>query len=574
MEPLELVLIAVAAVIVIAVVTALSQRTRVAGPLILVVIGIGVSLLPFVPTFTVPPDVILVGVLPPLLFSAAVQLPAIEFRRDFRTISGLAIVLVLGSALALGVFFWLVIPSVGFPLGVALGAILSPTDAVATSIAKRLGIAPRVTTILEGESLLNDATALVMLRTAIVAIAGSFSLWQGVGTFALGVVVAVIVGGIVGWLTMRLRAWVGSSAASAAISLGVPFLAYIPTEHLGGSGLVAAVVAGLVTGQRRLRHFSPEQRLADASDWRMIELVLEGAVFLVMGLELKDILSANIADHDGVVRGVWLAASALGILLLVRALFVTLQLLGQARRAKRRAGHRERLERVGERVDRMDATDASDPNAKRRERNIARFRTRLRRGLSDLDYYEANPLGWRHGVVVVWAGMRGVVTLAAAQTLPSATADRPLLIWVAFLVALSSLLLQGLTLPWVVRKLGLTGDAALEEASRDERARLKGVLRDAAASALTAPGLTRPDGIPFAPGLVSGVVSRFTAVIDDESLTERRREMLELQLISLDAQRRRLLDASAGGEYSSAALRTALAELDADQLSIERRLAD
>ena len=105
MEPLELVLIAVAAVIVIAVVTALSQRTRVAGPLILVVIGIGVSLLPFVPTFTVPPDVILVGVLPPLLFSAAVQLPAIEFRRDFRTISGLAIVLVLGSALALGVFF-------------------------------------------------------------------------------------------------------------------------------------------------------------------------------------------------------------------------------------------------------------------------------------------------------------------------------------------------------------------------------------------------------------------------------------------------------------------------------------
>ena len=102
-------------------------------------IGIGVSLLPFVPTFTVPPDVILVGVLPPLLFSAAVQLPAIEFRRDFRTISGLAIVLVLGSALALGVFFWLVIPSVGFPLGVALGAILSPTDAVATSIAKRLG---------------------------------------------------------------------------------------------------------------------------------------------------------------------------------------------------------------------------------------------------------------------------------------------------------------------------------------------------------------------------------------------------------------------------------------------------
>ena len=180
---MELLFIIVIAVVAIVLVTALAQKLGVAGPLLLVALGIGVSLLPFVHMPEIDPEWILVGVLPPLLYSAAVNLPALEFRRDFRPIAGLAVVLVVVSALVLGVFFWLVIPGVGLPLGIALGAILSPTDAVATSIAKRLGIAPRVVTMLEGESLLNDATALVLLRTAIAAIAGSFSLWGAVGAF-------------------------------------------------------------------------------------------------------------------------------------------------------------------------------------------------------------------------------------------------------------------------------------------------------------------------------------------------------------------------------------------------------
>lgn len=155
------------------------------------------------------------------------------------------------------------LPGVGFALGVALGAIISPTDAVATSIAKRLGISPRVTTMLEGDEFLNDATALVLFRTALIAaVAGTFSFGSAVGAFVWAVFIAIVIGALVGFLTLRLRAWVRSSAASTAIGFTVPFLAYLPTEHLNGSGLVAAVIAGIVSGQGAARWFTPEQRLS------------------------------------------------------------------------------------------------------------------------------------------------------------------------------------------------------------------------------------------------------------------------------------------------------------------------
>ncbi|MBN9179628.1 MAG: cation:proton antiporter, partial [Microbacterium sp.] len=192
-------LVGVVAIIAIAVVTVLGQRLGVAGPLLLVGLGIAFALITRIEV-RIDPEIILIGVLPPLLYSAAVQLPAIEFRRDFGPIAGLSVLLVVISSLVLGLFFWMVIPSVGLALGVALGAILSPTDAVATSIVKRLGISPRVVTMLEGESLLNDATALVILRTATVALASSFAFGNAIGAFAWGVLIAVVIGAIVGWL--------------------------------------------------------------------------------------------------------------------------------------------------------------------------------------------------------------------------------------------------------------------------------------------------------------------------------------------------------------------------------------
>jgi monovalent cation/hydrogen antiporter len=574
---LLILLVAVVAVIAIAVLTSLGQRMRVAGPLLLVAAGIAVAYIPGVQVPLIDPEIILIGVLPPLLYSAAVQLPAIEFRRDFGPIAGLSVLLVVASSLVLGLFFWLAIPSVGLALGIALGAILSPTDAVATSIVKRLGISPRVVTMLEGESLLNDATALVILRTATVAIASGFTFGGAVWAFAWGVILAVVVGAIVGWLALRLRAWVGSSAANTAISLTVPFLAYLPTEHFGGSGLVAAVVAGIVTGQGAPRHLTPEQRLSDTMNWRMIELVLEGGVFLVMGLEVRDIVQQNIKDHQGLWHGAWLALCALGIILVIRAVYVSLMVANQGRRARRY--DRQRLEGFSARIDQIASGEYDGPERRglptdpvRRERRLGSIRRRVGRLVADIDYYQASPLGWKHGTVIVWAGMRGVVTLAAAQTIARDTDDRALLVFVALLVALLSLVGQGFTLPWLVRMLRLHGTGA-EAVSPEERLRLDEQLREAAAAMLAGSEVVKRDGTPFSEGFIERVGERMTKAPDDDQ-TAIAHEMLQLRLITIDAMRRRLDALSHEGTFSTAALRHALAELDADQLSLELRLDD
>ncbi|MFG6402249.1 cation:proton antiporter [Microbacterium sp. P04] len=575
---LDTILLVIAAVVVISLATAFGPRVKVAGPLVLVAIGLGVSLLPFVPAVDVPPDVILVGILPPLLYSAAVQLPAVEFRRDFGPIGGLSVLLVVVSSIVLGVFFAWVIPGLGLALGIALGAILSPTDAVATSIARRLGLAPRVVTLLEGESLLNDATALVLLRTAIAAIAGGFSFADTAGQFGWAVLLALVVGGAVGWINLRVRSWVAHSAANTALSFTVPFVAYLPTEHLGGSGLVAAVVAGIVTGQGAARRFTPEERMSDRLNWRTIELLLEGAVFLVMGLELKEIVSRNLARDLGLWQGVGLALTALGIVLVVRGLYVAGLIWVQGRRSHGRHRARGRVEAMDGRLDRFEARLESDPTLGGRtsadsphpRRRLEAGRTRLRRMVADLDYYRDSPLGWRHGTVIVWAGMRGVVTLAAAQTLPRETVERPLLIFVAFLVAVFSLLLQGLTLPALVRILGLHRSSH-EGPNAAEQQELSNELRTAAGEAVASGHLSHRDGKPFPETMVRLVGARMTEAPDDET-DARTHDMLELRLAIIGVMRERLNELTRDGRYSTAALRHALAELDADQLSLELRV--
>ncbi|MFT3798014.1 cation:proton antiporter [Microbacterium sp.] len=577
---MDMLLVILIGVVAVAVVTALAQKLGVAGPLLLVALGLVVGLMPFVDVPEIDPDLILVGVLPPLLYAAAVRLPAIEFRRDLAPISGLAVLLVVITALILGWFFSLVIPDVGFPLGVALGAILSPTDAVATGITKRLGISPRVTTMLEGESLLNDATALVLLRTAIIAVAGTFAFGSALGSFVWAVVIAIVIGGVVGLVAMRLRAWVHNSAASTAIAFTVPFLAYLPTEHLEGSGLVAAVIAGIVAGQGAQRWLTPEQRLSDEVVWRTVELVLEGGIFLIMGLELDQIVTDVVSRHEGIVLPTLVALTALVIVLAVRAGYVAFLLwLGRYRVGRM---DRERYEAMDARLDALAEHDWSQPSERfgktahpspeRTQRRIGSMRTRVSRALADFDYYQSTPLGWKHGTVIVWAGMRGVVTLAAAQTLPRSIDDRPILIYIAFLVALVSLMLQGFTLPWVVRKLDLH-DPADADGDGGQQARLDAELQTAAASAIAAGDFRRRDGTAFDPAVLARLSARYTKPPTDED-TAFARDMLELRLAVVEAQRTRLTALSSGGTFSSHTLRHTLAELDAEQLSLELRLRD
>ncbi len=222
-------------------VNAIAPRIKISAPLLLVVIGVVVSVQPLVspPVVEVDAELVLAGVLPLLLFAAARSMPATNFRRNLSSITGLSITLVVISTLALGAMFSAMLPGLGLAGGIAMGAILSPTDAVATSIVKKLGVAPRVVALLDGEAMLNDASALVLLRAAIAAMATSVSISSVAGTFALSVLVATSIGITVGHLTLRIRRRISEPTVNTLLSFAVPFIAYQPmpsTTRRGRSG--------------------------------------------------------------------------------------------------------------------------------------------------------------------------------------------------------------------------------------------------------------------------------------------------------------------------------------------------
>ncbi|MFI1030279.1 cation:proton antiporter [Streptomyces sp. NPDC020951] len=248
MEPT---VVAVVGVISMVAVAMFSKRLGLAEPLSLVVVGAALSFVPGVPHVSIEPEWILAGVLPPLLYSAAVNMPANDFRRNFRAINTLAVWLVVVTTLGAGVFFHALVPDIGWPVAFALGAVISPTDAVAaTSVGKRLGLPHRLLATLEGEGLVNDASSLVLLRSAVAAMAGTVSLWSVAGSFVYSVVVAVAIGLVIGHVNVRIRARLNDAVLSTAVSFAVPFIAYVPAEELHASGVLATVVTGVVTGYR------------------------------------------------------------------------------------------------------------------------------------------------------------------------------------------------------------------------------------------------------------------------------------------------------------------------------------
>lgn len=550
----ELLVVLVAGFLVIAASTVLGPRLGIASPLVLVAIGVAASFLPVFADLSIEPEWILQGLLPPLLYSSAVSMPAMNFRREFGAISGLSVVLVVASSLVLGLFFMWVIPDLGFGWGVALGAIISPTDAVATSIVKQAPVSKRVVAMLDGESLLNDATALVLLRTAIVASAAAFSFWGTLGTFAYSVVVAVAIGLAVGWLNLAVRKRITDPTANTVISFAVPFVAFVPAELFHASGLVAAVVAGLVTGIRAPRDLSPQNRLSDASNWRTIELVLEGVVFLTMGLQIKEVVSNVEQDHGGVALALLIAFGALFLTVLVRAIYVAPLLVVLRGRARQGESMRVKLTDMQEKAVTPEGKRENYESMRVRgghkgtERDFERFSRRITRVLADIDYFRRGRLGWGDGVAVVWAGMRGAVTVAAAQTLPEDTPQRSMLIFIAFAVALLSLAIQGGSIGAVLRRLKPSSDqAALDAQADDERKRIMQLMWD---SAETVPAVDLESEEP-SPAMFDAAKKR--------------------ELAALRAQRTALLDARANGSFDADVLENALANLDASEIAIEMR---
>ena len=399
----------------VAAVAGLARRFAVSYPIVLVIFGLLCSSLPRVPRVPLPPSLVFLVILPPLLYVAAWQTSWREFKYNLVSISSLAVLLVFFTAfgVAFAAKWWL--PGFNWQLGFLLGAVVSPTDAVAaTSIARKVGMPQRIVDLLEGESLLNDATGLLALEFGIqMVVKGTTpTIGRGLLEFIWLTLGGIIVGLTIGWIVVWLEHWVDDGPVEIALSLIVPYAAYLMGQQIKASGVVAVVVCGLFVSRRSSTFFSAGVRLQAMAVWDALEFLLNGLVFVLIGLQLPYVLDGIHGRSKLGLIGYGLAFSA--VLVLLRMLWMY-------------------------------------PAA----RTAWWIRTHFLK--QTYDNPKANQV-----FVMGWSGMRGVVALAAANSLPYTLNDgspfpqRSLIIYLTFSLILVTLVLQGLSLPWLVRILGLS----------------------------------------------------------------------------------------------------------------------
>ncbi|CAN5334873.1 sodium:proton antiporter [soil metagenome] len=572
---MEFALFGVVGVITIVAAGVFGPKLGVAAPLLLILIGIGFSFL-YGGKVEVPHEIILAGLLPPILYSAAITVPVVDFRRNFSSISALSVVLVLVTAFVTGYVLYRIFPDLSLAGGIAIGAIISPTDAVAaTALGKKLGLPPRLVLILEGESLVNDATALVLLRSAVAATAGAVSFWGVAGDFAKAVVIAIAVGLLVGWVTVWVRSKLHNPMLDTVISLAVPFIAFIPAEKLNASGVLAVVAAGLYSGHQGARHFSAQARISERLNWRTAQFVIENGVFLLMGFQIRTLID-NVQGDAATIGAVWLGLLMALLLIVIRFVFIGPLLLLLRRGQSREEARQPRIAATIERLrDLAPGRRAQRNRADRAERFYERRKV-------DLEQLKAEGLGWRGGVVLGWAGMRGVVTLAAAQSLPDEK-DFPYrseLVLLAFVVAVATLLVQGSTLPLLIRATRIRGTDRV--ADRRELATLLDEMSEAGVTVLEDPEFSLIGDKPIEEAVIERV--RSDTLLSAESAWERaengtdekgvaqspHQQYRALRREVLQAERAALLEARSSGTYPSRILSRAQSMLDLEETRLEQ----
>src|ERR1051326_1901263 len=398
----------------------LSRKLPIPYPIVLVIGGLALALIPGLRRVPLNPELVFLFFLPPLLYPAAIFTSWRDFQANLRPISLLAVGLVLFTTTAVGYLAHYFIP--GFPLaaGFVLGAIVSPPDAIAaTAIAERLHIPRRIVTVIEGESLVNDATALVALRFAVAAVStGAFSLAHATAQFFFVGIGGIVVGLAIGWISARIMKPIDDPPIEITISLLTPFAAYLPAEQLHVSGVLAVVTAGLYHGWLLPELTSSRTRLQAGPVWEMIEFLLNGFIFLLIGLQLPHVLR-NLSGQSIQQLG-WYATLMSVAVVVIRILWVF------------PATYLPRL---------------------------------LSKSLRKRDPYPP----WQYVAIVGWTGMRGVVSLAAALALPLTVESgapfpgRDLILFLTFVVILVTLVVQGLSLPPLIRWLGVKDDGAAEK---------------------------------------------------------------------------------------------------------------
>ncbi len=512
------VLIVALAVVVLAG-AALAERLQFPPPLLLLAVGVAASYLPMLPEIRLNPELVLIGLLPPLLYAAAIQTSLVDFRANQRSILLLSVGLVAFTTVGVGVVVHALLPGASWPVALALGAVVAPPDAVAaTAVAKRIGLPRRIVTVLEGESLLNDATALVALRTAIAAFAGGWSIVGLTGDFVLaaggGVAVGVLAYVIVAWVRRRVT----DPLIDTGVSLVVPFAAYLAAEEIHASGVIGVVVVGLLLGHQAPVLQTAPSRIAERVNWRTIAFVLENAVFLLIGLQASWILADVGASDLGRGR---IAAVCLGTLVAVVGLRLAWVFPARYLLVRPGSGYASRVPSAG------------------------------------------------YALLIGWAGMRGVVTLAAAFVIPTDTPHREILLLAAFTVVAGTLFAQGLSLPWLARLL----DVPAPDPAADALARAT-LLQQATTAGLGAlDELTDDDPYHVFDLIRQRVEQRNFAAWERLATNDDNESPSDLyaraRRLMIAAERSRVLEIRSGGTVASDIVAQVLAMLDVEESMLD-----
>jgi len=508
---------AVAFVVVTVTITGFTGRVGWSAPIALILVGTLVSLVPGVPQIGIDPELVLYGVIPPLLFAAAIRTSVRDVRARNDSILALSVGLVAFTVVVVGFVAWALMPAIGLAAAFALGAVVAPTDAVAVSaVAGRIPLPRRLVTVLEGESLLNDATALVALNAAIVAIVSVVNPWLVVGDFVIAVLGGVAVGLALGWILSMIRKQLRAPVLDTSLSLITPYLAFIVAQSFGGSGVLAVVIAGLFLAYRSPSIQSAEARIAERLNWRTVDYLLQNAVFLFIGLNLVDITRGALAHSPGLWPTIGICAGILGALLVSRFIWVmTLTLL-------------------------------------------------YRRGPR---FLRGRSWSWRNGVAVSSAGIRGVVTLIAVFLLPGSTHGLEFLRFLALVVVVGTLL-EGLLLPVIIRALKLPTPNYDQE--HQERFALMAEAEQAGVDKLLA---------DRAPTDSDEVIERLrlNSVFLEESIAQPKQDGVEptlaaynrLRKLMIGAERSAVLRARREGRYQEPAIEAVLAAIDAEETALK-----
>jgi monovalent cation/hydrogen antiporter len=557
----ELILVVVGAIVV----TAMAHRRGLEPALIIVMIGGAVS---FVPGFEAPEldsHILLTVVLPPLLYSAALDFSFPTFLRNIKPILGLGVALVVVTAFTVAaVSSWLVFVPLTFATALVLGAIVAPPDAVtAVAVGRKLGLPKRVMAILTGESLINDAAALALFSIAVAQVAGSHTFIENpLLLFSYSAVVGPIMGAVLGYITLWIRRRLDNPGLETVQGLLVPFAAFIAAEHLHASGVLAVVVAGFVVGSGTV-DAGYQTRLQERYVWNSVDVLLEAFVFAYIGLHLRFVLEDLREAHESLSQVAIASAVVLLVVLVIRPLSVFAMF-------SRGVLSRQVEKRLS--VPIPDRGGRGALGTRSRDKAPAQWRSRI----------DNRSMSWQENVVVSWTGMRGVVTLAAAAAIPVTTVagepfpERATIQAIAFVVSVGTLLLQGWTLPLLIRRLDLSADRD-HAYTYAETAKAEQVVHEAADAVLTDFQANPPDGLdPRVLAEIRTTIARQSQDVeempDPEAPTLRAETFAALYRAVLSAQRAALIGERDGGRIDDEAVRAMLERLDLQEAGVTARL--